>query len=221
MPRVLLKVASCLLVVLMLGGCAGFRGGWESVPYIGDVAPTALPEAYQGTAVRPPLELPGLKLEVALDNRLRTYDTQVYFFALPLSADLSNTFDKNNNPQRTRLFVYVTAHEPGIIFRPTQAMLSVGGRQFTGVAASEFGQWDGEGRRVTKGGTWQRRPLGAEQVLTDTGRRHYLSIDFDTPPPSPESKDIAVDLSRALIVPGHPALPLIRFAPVRWKQGYT
>lgn len=221
MIRALRNFEAYLLALLMLGGCAGFRGGWESVPYIGDVAPTALPDAVQSTAVRLPLELPGLTLEVALDNRLRVYDTQVYFFALPLSADLNNTFDKNNNPQRTRLFVYVTAHEPGVIFRPTQAVLIVSGRRFTGVAASEFGQWNGEGRRVTEGGTWQRRPVGPERVLTNTGHRNYLSIDFETPPPSPESKDITVDLSRALIVPGHPALPLIRFAPVRWKQGYT
>ncbi len=210
-----------LLALLTLVGCAGFRGGWESLPYVGPTAPTALPESAQGTAVRPPLLLPGVKLEVALDNRLRTYDTQVYLYAVPLSADLANTFDRNSDPRKTRLFVYVTASDSGVVFRPSQAVLRIGNQQYAGVAAFESGRWDSEGRRVNSGGVWQQRPVGPEVVLAEAGRKYYLSIDFDTPPPAPESTDIAVDLSRALILPRHPALPLIRFAPVRWKQGYT
>lgn len=197
-----------LLVLLTLGGCAGFRGGWESLPYIGPAAPTALPEALQGTSVRPPLELPGLKLDIALDNRLRTYDTQVYFFVLPLTGDLRDTFDKNNDPRKTRLFVSVTPSDPGVVFRPSQAVLSVGNQRYASAAAFESGRWNSEGQRVTTGGTWQQRPVGPELVLPESGRRYFLSIDFETPPPAPESADIAVDLSRALQVPGRPAIRL-------------
>lgn len=210
-----------LLLLLMLGGCAGFRGGWESLPYIGSVAPTALPESVQGTLVRPPLELPGLKLDIALDNRLRTYDTQVYLFVLPLTGDLSNTYDKNNDPRKTRLFVYVTPSQPGVIFRPSQAVLNVGNQRYAGAAAFESGRWNSDGQRAATGGAWQQRAVDGELLLPEAGRKYYLSIDFETPPPPPESANIAVDLSRALMVPGQPALPLIRFAPVRWKQGYT
>jgi len=41
------------------------------------------------------------------------------------------------------------------------------------------------------------------------------------PVPPPESPDIALDLSRALQAPGTPAIPEIRFLPVRWREGYT
>lgn len=220
-----MKHRGCLyllgLSLLTLGGCAGIRGGWESLPYIGPVAPTALPESVQGTAVRLPLELPGVKLDIALDNRLRTYDTQVYLFALPLSADLGNTFDKNNDPRKTRLFLHITAAEPGVVFRPAQTVLSVGSQRFAPIAALESGRWNAERQRVTTDGTWQQRPVAPELALGEVGRKYYLSIDFETPPPAPASADISLDLSRALIVPGRAAPPLIRFAPVRWKQGYT
>lgn len=209
------------MAAMGVAGCAGFRGGWESLPYVGATAPTALPDAVRGTAVRLPLELPGLKLEVALDNRLRTYDTQVYLFALPLSVDLTNELHRSNDPKKTRLRVYVTASEPDFQFRPAEAVLHVGTRQFAGSAGYEWGQYDKEGQRVSKGGTWQHQPTGPVFALTDPGRKYYLAIDFDTLPPSPELPDIAIDLSRALISPKYPAIPLIRFAPVRWKEGYT
>lgn len=210
-----------LLAVLGLSGCAGYRGGWESFAYIGSTPPAALPPAVQGTALRPPLELPGLKLEVALDNRLRTYDTQVYLFALPLGVDLQDRFHKNVEPGKTRLFVYVTPTEAGYVFRPQLAELIVGTQRLAGEAGLEFGRWNSEGERVKQGGTWQHRPTGDTYVLAEAGRKYYLSIVFNLPPPSPDASDIALDLSRALVSPQHPAVPLIRFAPVRWKEGYT
>jgi hypothetical protein len=51
--------------------------------------------------------------------------------------------------------------------------------------------------------------------------QYLLSIDFDAPSPGPEVPDIAIDLSRALRAPGLAEVPLIRFVPVRWKEGYT
>ncbi len=44
------------------------------------------------------------------------------------------------------------------------------------------------------------------------------------PVPSSDSDDIALDLSAALKDMGNagsPPLPLIRFAPVHWQEGYT
>lgn len=221
MIRSTLRLLALPLVLLSLAGCAGYRGGWESFPYIGPTAPAALPESVRGTAIRPPLELPGLKLEVSLDNRLRTYDTQVYLYALLLGVDLSNAYHRNNDPSKTRLFVYVTPTEAGFILRPSQAVLHVGEQRFTGAAGFESDRWNSAGERVQTGGVWQRRPTGPEFVLAEAGRKYYLAIDFDTAPPSPESTGIAVDLSRALLSPRQPPLPLIRFAPVRWKEGYT
>lgn len=191
-----------VLAVALLAGCAGYRGGWESAPYIGDAPPAEAQE----------LALPGLKLHVELDNRLRTYDTQVYLFALPLSVDPRQVYTQNHRPGKTRVFVTVTPEHGGFVFEPTKARLSIGERHFAGAEGFEFGKWDGK---------WAHRPLGAHLTLENGGRRYLLSIDFDTPAPSPESRDIVLDLSHALKSKAHPALPLIRFAPVRWKEGYT
>jgi hypothetical protein len=76
-------------------------------------------------------------------------------------------------------------------------------------------------KRVERGGRWEHRPIASEFVLSEAGRRYYLSIDFATPVPSPESPDIVLDLSQALRSATEPPLPPIRFAPVRWKEGYT
>lgn len=165
--------------------------------------------------------MPGLKLRVTIDNQVRTYDTQVYFFALPLSVDPRNVYPKNVASGKTRVFVTVTSQVPGFIFRPTAAVLQVADQRFTGAAGFEFGLWDNEWKRVERGGRWEHRPIVSEFALTEVGRRYYFSIDFVTPVPSPESQNIVLDLSQALKSSTEPPVPLIRFAPVRWKEGYT
>jgi hypothetical protein len=64
------------------------------------------------------------------------------------------------------------------------------------------------------------RPLLASLIQPD--KRYLLSLEFDTPVSSPESHGIALDLLDALRdVQNFRLIPLIRFAPVRWKEGYT
>lgn len=217
-----MRVFWLLVLAASIGGCAGYRGGWRSVAYIGDTPPAPAAEGSDAPArERPTLRVPGLELQVGLDNELRTYDTQVYLFVLPLSVDPRNVHAKNIEPGKTRVFVTVTPLDAGFVFRPAEALLSIADKRFTGIAGSEFGMWDREGKRVRQGGTWDHKAVGEELALAETGRRYYLSIDFATPVPSPESHAIALDISRALASPQHPPVPLIRFVPVRWKEGYT
>ena len=66
--------------------------------------------------------------------------------------------------------------------------------------------------------------FGGGVSLTQPGKRYLLSLEFDIPVPSPKSPDILLDISRALQdlgSIGDPPLPLIRFAPVKWEEGYT
>jgi len=212
-----------VLASFLAASCAGYRGGWESVAYLGDTPPAALADSSAQDRARnlPELRVPGLTLQVTIDNRLRTYDTQVYFFALPLSVDPRNVYPKNIQPGKTRVFVTATPQVPGFVFRPAAAVLQVADKRFTGAAGFEFGLWDNEWKRVERGGRWEHRPIVSEFVLAEVGRRYYLSIDFVTPVPSPESPNIVLDLSQALRLSTEPPLPLIRFAPVRWKEGYT
>jgi hypothetical protein len=214
-------------------GCAGFRGGWESAAYVGDApaAASAGSEAGQGKQERrgagdAELTLPGLKLQVGIDNRLRTYDTQI-FLGLPLSVDPRQVYPKNHQPGKTRVFVSVTPGTGAFVFRPLLASLIIGNNRYPAVRGYEFGLWDtseAEWRRVESGGKWEHRDVGAELALAKRGDRYLLSLDFDVPVPSPELRDIALDLGDALKDGENaagPPLPLIRFAPVRWKEGYT
>lgn len=206
-----------VLPLLVLAACAGYRGGWESVAYVGPTPPAQSVNAGGDApaALRHPLVLPGLQLEVSLDNKLRTHDNQVYLIALPLSVDPRKVYPQNNEPGKTRVFVTVTSSEPGFVFRPALASLRIADQQFSGIAGFEFGMWNGDGKQVSTGGTWDHRPVGPEFILGEPGRKYYLSIDFATPVPSPESREIAIDLSGALVPSHHPVLPLIRFLPVR------
>lgn len=217
--RCLLAVALCTLAA----ACAGYRGGWESIAYIGDAPPAAEPDPE--SPARPmgerELEVPGAKLRVSIDNRLRTYDAQVYFFVVPLSVDPREVYPQNHEPGKTRVFVNVTPEGPGFVFRPTRAWLEIDGKRYAPVRGFRFGMWDEQGRLVEKGGKYDHREIAGELALTEPGRRYLLSLVFDVPVPAPESRGIALDLSGALRDAARPPLPLIRFAPVRWKEGYT
>jgi len=201
--------------------CAGFRSGWESFPFVGDPPPT--PPEYRTpfeAQKRSELELPGLTVGIGINNQLRTSDTQVYFYALPLSVDSSEVYTQESEPGKTKVLLRVTVREEGFVFRPQLAALSAGGSSASGLAGFEFGMWDQKGNRVSAGGTWAYRRVADEYPLS-AGKTYNLSVDFPLPLPPPESPDIALDLSNALKAPDKPAIPLIRFLPVRWKDGYT
>ena len=63
----------------------------------------------------PELDLPGVKLRVTIDNQLRTYDTQI-FLGLPLLVDPRNVYPKNDQPDKTRVFVNVTPERSGFMY---------------------------------------------------------------------------------------------------------
>jgi len=208
---------------LLAAGCAGYRGGWESVAYIGTPPNASSLDSMSRVVPRQPPELrvPGLALRVAINNQLRTYDTKVYLFILPLSYDPRRVYANDPAPGRTRVFVTVTPATTGFVFRPSAAVLQVAGQRLAGAAGFEFGQWDDAWRRAGSGARWGYRPIVSEDSLLDVGRRYYLSIDFEVPVPSPRSPDIVLDLSGALRSASEPPVPLIRFLPGRWRAGYT
>ena len=179
-----------LALVLLVAGCAGYRGGWESVAYLGEAPPQGLEDP----------------------NADRTYDTQVYLFVLPLGVDPRNVYPQDYEPGKTRVHVNVVPQAGDFVFTPSHAVLKIGTKEYAGAAGYDFGK---------EGGKWEHRPVGTEMRLTEVGRQYLLSIDFPTPVPSPESRDIVLDLSRALRSPTQPPLPTIKFAPARWKEGYT
>lgn len=206
----------------ILCGCAGFRGGWESVPYVGEMPPkTSEAMTPYETRRLSEIPLPGFTLGVSINNRLRTYDTQVYLFVLPLSIDPRNVQTQPVEPGKTRITLRISDMKNELIFRPRQAKLTVGSLVVQGIGGSEFAMWDSEGREVSSGGRWDHRPTGDEAVLSPRERAYLMHIDFPIALPPPEARDISLDLSGALTSSAFPSIPLIRFVPVRWKEGYT
>lgn len=209
-------------LALSLTACAGFRGGWQSVPYIGDVPPPELRSHDTIERARPPtLSVAGLDLNITIDNELRTSDTQVYLFVLPLGIDPRQVYSRNRTPGRTRVFVYVTPRTNGYAFNPTRAVLRIGSERYVAEQGQEFGQWGDSWNRVAQGGRWDYRLIDAPFELTEIGHRYLLSVDFATATPSPQSREIVLELDQAFVKTGEPALPPIRFAPARWQERYT
>jgi hypothetical protein len=202
-------------VAAPLTGCAGFRGGWESVAYIGDTPPADL----KGPSS--PFELPGVSLRVTINNRLRTGDTQVMLYVVPMSIDPRDVYAQSPVPGRTRVFLDTTPRASGWLFRPRAAVLSFGGARHGADTGHEFAQWDNDGQRVDRGGHYDHHPVVGERALADVGRPYLLSMDFPVSVPDPRSRDIVLDIAQCLVAASRPALPLIRFAPGRWEEGYT
>jgi hypothetical protein len=218
-----LKAAAPVAIALALAACAGYRGGWESLPYIGDTPPTAIAQSRTPfeADTRATLNLPGLELRVAIDNSLQTYDTQVYLYVLPLSIDPREKHSRSSQPGKTRIRLRAVASDAGFVFNPSLAVLNVAGTPYSGVAGFEFGRWDANGNPDARAGIWGHQPRQDGFRLSQPAHPYLLAVDFNAPLPPPQSSEISLDLSRALASRSQPALPLIRFAPVRWKEGYT
>ena len=211
------KLAVCGVVVtgLLLSSCAGYRGGWESIPYIGDTprAPSVFRTPYEAER-RSELLLPGLKLGIDLHNRIQDNHYQIYG-VVPVSKDSTEARASLVKPER--IWLHFEVREEGYVFRPRLAVLSGAGQSASALAGYERGKYDLSGYQ---GGFWKEPKPIAEEYHLSAGN-YYLAVDFPLPVPGPQTPDITLDLSKALVAPGKPSIPLIRFLPVRWEQGYS
>ncbi len=211
-PAVLVVVAA---TCLSLSSCAGFRGGWESIPYIGNPPPTpSVSRTSFEAGKRSELLLPGLKVRIDLNNRIQDNHYQVYG-VVPVPKDSSESRASLVKPERISLRLEV--REEGFVFRSHLAVLGVAGKTASAVAGYERGKYDLSGY---KGGFWEEPKPIAEEYILSPGI-YYLFVEFPLPVPVPQTPDITLDLSKALQAPGKPPIPLIRFLPVRWEEGYS
>lgn len=213
---------SLLALASALCGCAGYRGGWESIPYVGEAPPVldSSRTAYEAQKRRE-IVLEGVTLGVSINNPLRAYDTQVYLFVLPLSVDPRAVQVQPVEPGKTRVTLRISGMTADWTLRPRKARLAVGSQIVEAAAASQFAMWDAQGQEVSSGGRWGHQALGDEVVLAKRAQAYLVDLDFPAPLPSPQADNISLDLADALSSPELPRPPKIRFAPVRWKEGYT
>jgi len=206
---------------LLLSGCAGFRGGWESMPYVGEVPPEpSTARSTHESVARRELRLPGVTLNVHLRNADRDWDTQVVLFVVPVMIDPRTERHDVLVPGMTQVGLSVSALAAPAVLQARQARLVVDGRVTTASAALEFDRWNSEGRRSRTEGLWEHRPLPEPHRLTPGPGTHLLRLDFPVAAPDPQATGTVLDLSDALRIEGQPPLPLIRFRPQRWRGAY-
>ena len=203
-------------VGLLLSSCAGYRGGWESIPYTGNPPPTpSVSRTSYEAGKRSELLFPGLKIRIDLNNQILDNRYEIYG-VVPVSKSPSAGF-RNSLVKPERIWLHFEVREEGFVFRPLLVVLGGAGQSASALAGYERGKYDLSGYQ---GGFWKEpKPIAAEYPLS--AGNYYLAVDFPLPVPGPQTSDITLDLSKALTAPGKPSIPLIRFLPVRWEEGYS
>jgi hypothetical protein len=111
-----------MVMVVLLTGCGGFCGGIESVAYVGESAP-------QGQLAHPSwphkVTLPGLTVEVSLNNALRTYQYEVMLYVIPTYLNFWDEY-RHRDADALELSLLVTAQETPLTLDLHQLVLTVG-----------------------------------------------------------------------------------------------
>lgn len=200
----------------LLSSCAGYRGGWESIPYIGPPPPVpSVSRTGYEAGKRMELALPGLILSVRLNNSTIDSDIQVYAYVIPVPGYSVDT--PSDEPKKAQVTLFIQPKEEGFVFRPLLATLSVRGQPASGLGGYTTRKLLGfEGGKVT----WEEPKRIADELPLNSGKFYSFFVEFPLPAPSPQAPDVSLDLSKALQAPGQPTIPLIRFLPVRWGNWY-
>jgi hypothetical protein len=208
--------ALLLMIFLSVASCAGFRSGFESIPYVGDMEPAPT------TPATKEIQLPGVKLDISLNNTIRTSDVQVVLL-VPMSVDPRNkpSFGKTG---RLTVNLKIIPTDSDFVFDPSGAKATVDGHAFNPIIVRliDWKKWQdcfNSAACDIKDSTFWSDAIDKEIALTKD-KNYELYLIFDCPVPTPE-RDIRLDIGRALLNPRFPDIPTIRFMKVRWRQGYT
>lgn len=230
-----MRIVQPLVVsLLLLSGCGGFRGGTTSVPYVGEVAPDVpSPRTPYELHRRRSIRLPGLVLDVALNDTVRTYGYEVALYIIPMQIDFGDP--ARRSVDRLEVALGIQALEPGFSFDPARITLTVDGQELSPVDV-----WldDPQRRRRVLESFLERQrsadaasppaldpaqwrdPVSGVVTLTASEQTYRFTLTFDKPVP-PASEGIALRLDRALTHQQRPAVPLIRFKRIAWSEGYS
>jgi hypothetical protein len=214
-----------LMIFLATTGCAGYRSGFASIPFVGEVEPTPkTPETSYELGELKQIQLPGVKLHVSLNNMIRTSDLQVMLFVVPMSFDPR---DKPHFGETDRLTVRLTIIpvDSDFVFDPSGVVATVDEHAFspTTTRLDDLTKWNAclksPSSSCLDDPTLWSDPVDKKIALIKD-KYHTLTMIFDCPVPTPE-RSISLDIGRALLHPRLPNIPTIRFMKIRWKQGYT
>jgi hypothetical protein len=228
----IVRLLSSAILLILLSGCGGFRGGIESVPYVG----TALPQVSTAHPAWPyEVTLPDLTLRLSLNNAVQTYQYEVTLYVIPIYLNFWDEF-RSRHAESLELSLQVTARGGPVTFDPRQLTLTVDGKEI-----QPKGVWVNNRereRRVIDDFVKARRQAPPNQSpatphasewrdeVTDAAALGPLDespryiVIFPLPLLSPE-KDLTLDINRALLEPKRSPIPAIHFKSMSWSEGYS
>jgi hypothetical protein len=220
------------LALFLLTGCGGFRGGVESVPYVGDREPQ------QASTSRPwqhEITLPGLTLHLSLNNAVRTYQYEVMLYVIPTYLNFREEF-QHRDAENVELALQITARDSGVTIDPLQLVLTVDGMELHPTSV-----WVNNLKRerqiidafvkaqrqappdqpisIPRSSEW-RDAVTAPVTIGPGEKSPRFVVTFPAPLPSPE-RALSLNLSSAISKPLLFDKSLIRFKPLRWSEGYS
>jgi hypothetical protein len=221
-----------ILVLLLLSGCAGFRGGIESVPYVGDIDPQQnSPNHSRPHEVR----LSGFTLHLALNNTVRTYQYEVMLYVIPTYLNFWKELH-HRDAEKLELSLQITAQDSDVTIDPRQLVLTVDDREFRPAAV-----WVSNLKRerqvidafvksrnqaapdkpppLPRSSEW-RDAITAPVTIRPGEKSSRFIVTFPIPPPPPE-RTLSLHLGPAIGESISPDKSRIRFKPIRWSEGYS
>ena len=232
-----MKRLCCTLVfiVLLTAGCGGWRSGVRSEPYVGAPPPERMPATKT-------VRLPGVQLDIELNNKIQTNDFASMLFVVPIHFDPREKPSFKETDKLTVKLAIIPA-EPGFVFDPSHARVTIDGKEFSSISTSLFNhekwrkdqskKWDPswlDDKEKMKA-YWESLTFVAEdpnlyqdlveKEVTLAEKKYYsFTIVFDTPVPTPD-RGISLDIVLALRHPTLPAIPKINFMKVKWVMPYS
>jgi hypothetical protein len=227
-----MKLLSCAVVLMLLYGCGGFRGGIESVPYVGEAIPQENPSHPSWLHE---IALPEVTLQLSLNNAIRTYQYEVMLYVIPIYLNFWDEF-RNQHADALELSLQLTAHDSPVLADPRQLMLIVDGHE-----VRPNGVWIDNRERerevidafvkarrqsppdqspaIPRASEW-RDAVTDPVTLGPRERSPYYIVTFPLPLQSPE-KNLTLNLIDTILGPRRSQPPLIRFKSMRWSAGYS
>lgn len=221
-----------VLVLLLLSGCGGFRGGIESVPYI-DESESQQIRAHHSWPHE--VILPGFTVHLSLNNTVRTYQYEVMLYIIPTYVNLWDEF-QHRDAESLELTLQITAHDSGVTIDPRQVILHVDDKDFRSTAVwvnnlarerqviDAYVKAHNQSPRdhpppIPRSSEWRDAVTAPVTVRRGEESPRFL-VTFPVPLLSPE-RTLSLDLTPAISEPPLSGFPLIRFKLMRWSEGYS
>ena len=218
------KRINSLLIVFLLTiscflGCAGYKKGYYSLPYLADIntASPAPNTSYEMNRSKV-LTFNDCQIYVSLNNEIQTSD-MTYFFLLPVPENLKDEPQYNQPSPYFYISLAVRPEVDGMALNPAKILLIVDGiklaaKQTRATTLENITYWYYGYDEVHK------LPLArGGKVLLKLDKWNYFAVYFNGQVPFVD-QDVQLNLSGAITFPGGLPIPVIQFKKVRYGKWY-